>query len=88
MLVKFFNAIKVRCTTSYTRDEKAVDVKKTAEALLDTFVSFEAKESVNYHLHSAFHHLPDQILRCPIDIDDASGCCIEHAHQGVKRAIQ
>ena len=86
-MVTFFNAIKVRCTPTYTRVQKAADVKAKAEELLDTFTNFEAKESVNYYLHCAYHHLPDLIERCPIEIDDASGCCIEHTHQSVKQAI-
>ena len=88
VMVAFFNAVKVRCSSTYSREQKATEVQLKAEALLDMFVCFEGKESVNYYLHSAFHHLPDQIRQCPIEIDDASGCCIEHAHQSVKRAIQ
>ena len=86
-MVSFFNCVKVRCCGTYSRKQKAADVKAKAEELLDAFISFEARENVNYYLHCAYHHLPDLIERCPIEIDDASGCCIEHAHQSVKRSF-
>ena len=86
-MIEFFNSLKVRTTTSYTRKDKAAVIKKHAEALLDAFFSLECEEVVTYYLHCAFHHLPDMVEACPIEIDDASGCCIEHAHQPIKRAL-
>ena len=67
--------------------EKARQVKQNAEMLLDKFSLLECDEIVNYYLHSAYHHLPEMIETCPIDIDDASGSCIEHAHQPIKSAL-
>ena len=87
LVIEFFNALKVRTSNSYTRKAKAANVKKRAEAMLDKFTALECDEVVNYYLHAAFHHLPDVIEACPIEIDDASGCCIEHAHQPIKQAM-
>ena len=87
LMINFFNSLKVRVTDQYSRKDKAVDVKQHAERLLDAFCSLECEEVVTYYLHAAYHHLPDIIEACPIDIDDASGCCIEHAHQPIKRAM-
>ena len=90
-MIDFFNVLKQRVSDApggfRTRDDKADAVKLKAGALLDTFTTFQCEESVNYYLHSAFHHLPDCVRACPIEVDDASGCCIEHAHQSVKRAM-
>ena len=89
-MIDFFNTVKRRCdepNSFRSRDEKADAVKEKASILLDVFTQAQADESVNYYLHAAYHHLPDAIRACPIEIDDASGCCIEHAHQTVKRAM-
>ena len=89
-LVDFFNAVKKRRDDNggvQTRSEKADIVKQRAADLLQVFSDAQADESVNYYLHAAYHHLPELIRRCPIEVDDASGCCIEHAHQTVKRAM-
>ena len=86
-MITFFNSLKERTTEHFTRKDKAARVKKCAENLLDKFTLLECDEVVNYYLHCAFHHLPDVIEMCPIEIDDASGCCIEHAHQPIKQAL-
>ena len=87
LMVAFFNSLKVRTTSTYSRKQKAADIKMHAEALLDSFCELECEEVVTYYLHCAFHHLPEIVEACPIEIDDASGCCIEHAHQPIKRAL-
>ena len=86
-MITFFNSLKERTTEHFSRKDKAAAVKKCAENLLDKFTLLECDEVVNYYLHCAFHHLPDVIEVCPIEIDDASGCCIEHAHQPIKQAL-
>ena len=90
-VIAFFNVLKQRVGNEpggfSSRNDKAEAVKRTAGALLDDFTKFQCEESVNYYLHCAFHHLPDIVRECPIEVDDASGCCIEHAHQSVKRAM-
>ena len=87
-MVEFFNAIKTRCDgQTWTKPDKADFVQAKASRLLDVFTMSQCEESVNYYLHCAFHHLPDIIRRLPIEVDDASGCCIEHAHQTVKQAM-
>ena len=87
LMVAFFNSLKVRTCSGYSRKDKAMDIKGHAEALLDSFCKLECEEVVTYYLHCAFQHLPDIVEACPIEIDDASGCCIEHAHQPIKRAL-
>ena len=87
LMVTFFNSLKVRTSVSFSRKDKAIVIKSNAEALLDKFSKLECEEVVNYYLHSAFHHLPDVVESCPVEIDDASGCAIEHAHQPIKRAL-
>ena len=86
-MLAFFNSLKVRATIDYSRTEKARDVKLHAERLIDKFRNLECDEVVNYSLHCAYHHLADAVVGCPIEIDDASGCAIEHAHQPIKRAL-
>ena len=87
VMINFFNSLKTRTNTDFTRQNKARMIKEHAELLLDKFSLLECDEVVNYYLHSAYHHLPDMVECCPIDVDDASGCCIEHAHQPVKSAL-
>ena len=89
-VINFFNTVKQRVGEPggfQTRADKADAVKVKAGLLLDEFTKIQCEESVNYYLHLAFHHLPDAVRECPIEVDDASGCCIEHAHQTVKRAM-
>ena len=86
-MITFFNALKVRTGTSYTRTQKAEDINFHAEQLLDKMAVLECDEVVNYYLHCAYHHLADNAVDCPIEIDDASGCAIEHAHQPIKSAL-
>ena len=38
VMVAFFNAVKVRCSSTYSREQKATEVQLKAEALLDMFV--------------------------------------------------
>jgi len=87
VMIDFFNSLKIRTGDSFTRIDKARTVKQQAELLLDKFSLLECDEAVNYYLHSAYHHLPEMVECCPIDVDDASGSCIEHAHQPVKTAL-
>ena len=86
-MINFFNSLKVRTGPNFDRQAKARTIKEHAELLLDKFSLLECDEVVNYYLHSAYHHLPDMVEHCPIEVDDASGCCIEHAHQPVKTAL-
>ena len=62
-------------------------MKQRALALMEQIRILESDEFVNSYIHCAVFHLPDQILRCPIDVNDASGASIEHIHQPVKRAF-
>ena len=86
-MIGFFNSLKLRTCGDFTRKDKARTIKEQAEKLLDKFSLLECDEVVNYYLHSAYHHLPEMVETCPIEIDDASGCCIEHAHQPIKTAL-
>ena len=86
-MINFFNSLKLRTSNDYTRTEKAKTIKFHAEQLLDKFVALECDEVVNYYLHCAYHHLADAVVGCPVEIDDASGCAIEHAHQPIKSAL-
>jgi hypothetical protein len=86
-MIAFFNSLKLRTSASFSRKQNAMHVKKCAEDLLDTFALLECDEVANYYLHCAFHHLGDIIEVCPIEVDEASGCCIEHAHQPIKQAL-
>ena len=87
VMISFFNSLKVRTSATFNRIEKARLIKTNAELLLDKFSLLECDEVVNYYLHAAYHHLPDIVENCPIEVDDASGCCIEHAHQPIKAAL-
>ena len=79
--------MRQRSRATYSRQNKASDVKRCAYALMQEIRTVESDEFVNYYIHCAFFHLPDQILRCPIDVNDASGGSIEHIHQPVKRSF-
>ena len=87
LLIDFVNVTKKRITVGFSRQDKAAAVKHSAFALMERIRLVESDEFVNYYIHCAFFHLPDQILRCPIDVNDASGASIEHIHQPVKRAF-
>ena len=67
-MISFFNSLKVRTTGEFTRAQKAAFVKERAEDLLDKFTQLECDEVVNYYLHCAYHHLPDVIEACPIEL--------------------
>ena len=79
--------MRKRACVGFSRAEKAETVKRCAFALMEEIRILESDELVNYYIHCAYFHLPDQILRCPIDVNDASGASIEHIHQPVKRAF-
>ena len=87
LLVGFINATRQRTNPEFDRATKAALVKNSAFSLMEEIRTLESDELVNYYLHCAYFHLPDQILRCPIDVNDASGASIEHIHQPVKRAF-
>ena len=86
-MVDFYNRVKKRAFTQCERSTKAVEVRQAAFAIRDALKAFHGNEFVNYYLHCAMHHLPDQILQCPVDVFDASGCALEHLHKDVKRTL-
>ena len=62
-------------------------MKAAVLQIRDSLKAFQGNEFVNYYLHCAIHHLPDQIRDCPVDVFDASGCALEHLHKDVKRTL-
>ena len=86
-MVEFYNLLKVRAFDAGARARKAEMVCGAAKGLRDALKVFQGNEFVNYYLHCAIHHLPDQIRECPVDVFDASGCALEHLHKDVKRTL-
>jgi hypothetical protein len=86
MLV-FYNRLKTRAFTTAEKVQKADDVCDAARAIRAALIGIQGNEVVNYYLHCAIVHLPEQIRLLPVDIFDASGCALEHAHIEVKRTL-
>jgi hypothetical protein len=86
-MVEFYNILKTRAFDQATRSEKADKVCEAGKGIRDALKNFQGNEFVNYYLHCAMHHLPEQIRECPIDVFDASGCALEHLHKDVKRTL-
>ena len=51
-------------------------------------MSLAGDESVTYYVHAAVHHLPDQVVACPVDIVDGSGSGIEHLNSIVRTTFR
>ena len=86
-MLAFYNTLKTRAFTQDDRNHKAEEVKSAALLIRDSLKEFQGNEFVNYYLHCAIHHLPNQIRDCPVDVFDASGCALEHLHKDVKRTL-
>ena len=86
-MVEFYNRLKKRAFSEAERSMKAVEIRQAAVAIRDALKTFHGNEFVNYYLHCAIHHLPAQIIQCPVDVFDASGCALEHLHKDVKRTL-
>ena len=86
-MLDFYNRLKIRAFTQEEKNSKAKDVEGAARLLRTELTAFRGNEIVNYYLHCAIAHLPDQIRNCPVDVFDASGCAIEHLHVDVKRTL-
>ena len=86
-MVEFYNLLKTRAFDQATRSVKADNVCEAGKGIRDALKNFQGNEFVNYYLHCAIHHLPEQIRECPVDVFDASGCTLEHLHKDVKRTL-
>ena len=86
-MLDFYNRLKKRALTVEEKELKAQEIGNAARGLRSELTSFRGNEFVNYYLHCAIAHLPDQIRKCPVDIFDASGCAIEHLHINVKKTL-
>ena len=86
-MLSFYNRLKTRALDVQEKNVKAREVAEAARGLRSELTAFRGNEFVNYYLHCAIAHLPEQIRMCPVDIFDASGCAIEHLHIDVKRNL-
>ena len=86
-MVDFYNVLKVRAFDASERARKVEIVFTAAKGIRDALKCLQGNEFVNYYLHCAIHHLPDQIRECAVDVFDASGCALEHMHKDVKRTL-
>ena len=86
-MIDFYNRLKLRAQSQTERNAKADDIRRGAQEIRDALKSCHGNEFVNYYLHCAICHLPDQIRDCPVDVFDASGCALEHLHKDVKRTL-
>ena len=87
-LMSLYNAIKTRCSEHFTVEQKRDVVRDKALTFQDTIVTLCGDESVTYYVHSAVHHLPAQVVACPVDIVDSSGSGIEHINSVVRSALR
>ena len=86
-MLDFYNRLKTRALSVPEKNEKAHFVEISARNLRSELTKIRGNDFVNYYLHCAIAHLPDQLRNCPVDIFDASGCAIEHLHIEVKRSL-
>ena len=86
-MVDFYNRLKTRAQTQSEKNIKADDIRQAAKDIRDALKASHGNEIVNYYLHCAICHLPDQIRECAVDVFDASGCALEHLHKDVKRTL-
>ena len=86
-MLDFYNCLKKRALSQDDRNAKAVEVLSAALSIRNSLTQFQGNEFVNYYLHCAISHLPEQIRDCPVDVFDASGCALEHLHKDVKRTL-
>ena len=83
--IEFYNTVKTRAPNNLL---KAECVRTAALKLQQELTKFKCNEVVTYYVHSAVHHLPEQIKCCVVDIVDASGSAIELANKSVRRGLQ
>ena len=86
-MLAFYNCLKKRAFSQDDRNSKAADVESAAVSIRNSLKEFQGNEFVNYYLHCAIAHLPEQIRESPVDVFDASGCALEHLHKDVKRTL-
>lgn len=83
-----YNAIKTRCAGPDTVQHKRDRVRQLAIAFQDAVVSLCGDEGVTYYIHAAVHHLPDQVVTCPVDVVDSSGSGIEHINFVIRTSLR
>jgi hypothetical protein len=83
----FYNRLKHMAATEAERCAKAQEVHAAAVDIRNSLRDFKGNEFVNYYLHCAIAHLPDQIRGSVVDVFDASGCALEHLHKDVKKSL-
>ena len=86
-MLAFYNRLKHRAGSESERCMKAQDVHAAAVDIRSCLRDFKGNEFVNYYLHCAIAHLPEQIRNCAVDVFDASGCALEHLHKDVKKTL-
>ena len=86
-MLNFYNLLKKRALNPAERQQKANFIESAAKEIRSSLTEFRGNEFVNYYLHCAIHHLPEQIRRCVVDVFDASGCALEHLHKDVKKTL-
>ena len=83
--IDLYNALKTR---DIDRQRKSSNVREAAQRLRQGVLLFGGRERVTFYVHAAVHHLPDQVLNCPVDIVDSSGSAIEHVNKVVRTALR
>ena len=63
-------------------------MRAAALRVRESVLEFSGRERVTYYIHAAVHHLPEQVLECPVDIIDCSGCAIEHVNKIVRTRMR
>ena len=71
-----------------TVEAKKDNVRVKAIRFQECVVALGGDESVTYYVHAAIHHLPQQVLTCPVDVVDGSGSGIEHVNSVVRQGFR
>lgn len=70
------------------KQSKAAGVLETGREFQRMLLKHGHAAEMHYYVHALIHHLPDQILGCPVDILSVSSSALEELNQYHKRLMQ
>lgn len=83
--VSVFDAIRKRFSSSEGREGQAMEISRLARKFRDSFLKCFHESEVNYYIHELVHHVPQQVLQCPVRFFSCSGHGIEILNHKFKR---
>ena len=88
-MTKLIDRARLRAQSLIERQTKAIEVKKLAGDLLDTWErEVSGAKGATFYMHAAYHHLPETISNLPCDILQASGDAFEAKNQQLKKILR